>query len=60
MSATPQAAAATNPMPAPTWPVHITPDGAMRELADLRRRLEEAAKRLSAFTEDDLAIATST
>jgi polyhydroxyalkanoate synthase len=40
-------------------PIHITPQAAMSELADLRRKLAEGAKRLGAFTEDDLAIATT-
>ena len=40
-------------------PVHITPEAAMRELAELRRKLRHGAKRLGEFTEDDLAIATT-
>ena len=40
-------------------PIHITPQAAMSELAGLRRKLAEGAKRLGAFTEDDLAIATT-
>jgi polyhydroxyalkanoate synthase len=39
--------------------VHITPEAALRELADLRRKLAEGARRLGAFTEEDLAIATT-
>jgi polyhydroxyalkanoate synthase len=42
-----------------TLPVHITPQAALTELADLRRKLAEGAKRLAAFTEEDLAIATT-
>jgi polyhydroxyalkanoate synthase len=45
--------------PAAALPVHITPEAAMRELADLRRKLAQGAKRLGAFTEEDLAIATT-
>jgi polyhydroxyalkanoate synthase len=45
--------------PAPTLPVHITPEAAMRELAELRRKLAQGAKRLGQFTEEDLAIATT-
>ena len=44
---------------AATLPVHITPESAMRELASLREKLAQGAKRLGAFTEDDLAIATT-
>jgi polyhydroxyalkanoate synthase subunit PhaC len=40
-------------------PVHITPEAAMRELAQLRDKLAQGAKRLGAFTEEDLAIATT-
>ncbi len=42
-----------------TLPVHITADSALRELAGLRQKLAQGAKRLGEFTEDDLAIATS-
>jgi polyhydroxyalkanoate synthase len=45
--------------PVARLPVHITPEGALRELADLRRKLVEGARRLGAFTEEDLAIATT-
>jgi polyhydroxyalkanoate synthase len=45
--------------PAAMLPVHITPEAAMRELADLRRKLARGAKRLGEFTEEDLAIATT-
>ena len=45
--------------PAAALPVHITPEAAMRELADLRRKLAQGAKRLGEFTEEDLAIATT-
>jgi polyhydroxyalkanoate synthase len=45
--------------PVARLPVHITPEGALRELADLRRKLAEGARRLGAFTEEDLAIATT-
>ena len=44
---------------AATLPVHITPESAMRELASLREKLAQGAKRLGAFTEEDLAIATT-
>jgi len=40
-------------------PLRITPDAALRELADLQRKLAEGSKRLGAFTEEDLAIATT-
>ena len=42
-----------------TLPLRITPDAALRELADLQRKLAEGSKRLGAFTEEDLAIATT-
>src|SRR5258706_1626851 len=42
-----------------TSPLRITPDGALRELTDLQRKLAEGSKRLGAFTEEDLAIATT-
>jgi polyhydroxyalkanoate synthase subunit PhaC len=45
--------------PATALPVQITPEAAMRELADLRRKLAQGAKRLGEFTEEDLAIATT-
>jgi polyhydroxyalkanoate synthase len=45
--------------PAAALPVHITPESAMRELAGLREKLAQGAKRLGAFTEEDLAIATT-
>ena len=45
--------------PAAALPLHITPQAAMRELADLRRKLAQGAKRLGEFTEEDLAIATT-
>ena len=44
---------------AATLPVHITPEAAMRELAALREKLMQGAKRLGEFTEEDLAIATT-
>jgi polyhydroxyalkanoate synthase subunit PhaC len=44
---------------AATLPVHITPESALRELAGLREKLAQGAKRLGAFTEEDLAIATT-
>lgn len=40
-------------------PLNITPENAMRELNDLRAKLAQGAARLGAFTEDDLAIATT-
>jgi poly(3-hydroxyalkanoate) synthetase len=49
----------TGPKPSTALPVHIRPDAAMRELADLRRKLTRGAKRLGEFTEEDLAIATT-
>jgi polyhydroxyalkanoate synthase subunit PhaC len=55
MNATQEAGA----KPAARLPVHITPESAMRELAGLREKLAQGAKRLGAFTEDDLAIATT-
>jgi polyhydroxyalkanoate synthase len=54
VSATPKAGTA-----APRLPVHITPEGALRELADLQRKLAEGVRRLGEFTEEDLAIATT-
>src|SRR5579862_4058406 len=42
-----------------TLPLQITPDAAMRELADLNRKLLEGANRLGAYTDEDLAIATA-
>lgn len=45
--------------PAARLPVHITPEAAMRELGELRQKLAQGARRLGAFTEDDLAIATT-
>jgi polyhydroxyalkanoate synthase subunit PhaC len=53
------ASTGTSTKPAAALPVHITPEAAMRELADLRRKLARGAKRLGEFTEDDLAIATT-
>ena len=45
--------------PAATLPVHITAEAALRELAELRRKLAQGAKRLGEYTEEDLAIATA-
>ena len=45
--------------PSARLPVHITPEGAMRELAELRGKLAHGSKRLGEFTEEDLAIATT-
>ena len=45
--------------PAATLPVHITPESALRELAALRQKLAQGAKRLAEYTEEDLAIATA-
>jgi polyhydroxyalkanoate synthase len=42
-----------------TLPVHIPPEAAMRELAELRRKLAQGAKRLGEYKEEDLAIATA-
>ncbi len=42
-----------------TLPVRITPEAAMAELAALRSKLTQGARRLGEFTEEDLAIATT-
>lgn len=40
-------------------PIRITLDAALREVADIHGRLGRGAKRISALTEDELAIATA-
>jgi len=55
-AAAPTSAAAKS---AATLPFAITPDAMLRELAELRAKLANGAKRLGEFTEADLAIATT-
>jgi polyhydroxyalkanoate synthase len=40
-------------------PLQITPEGAMRELNDVREKIARGAEKLGQFSEDELAIATA-
>ncbi len=50
-----------NPAPgaATPLPIRITPEAALRELAEINARLGRGARRIAALTEDELAIATA-
>ena len=42
-----------------TLPIRITPEGVVREFDEIRQKIAQGVKRLTEYTEDDLAIATA-
>ncbi|MCB1896581.1 MAG: class III poly(R)-hydroxyalkanoic acid synthase subunit PhaC [Zoogloeaceae bacterium] len=42
-----------------TLPIRITPEGVVREFEEVRQKIAQGVKRLTEYTEDDLAIATA-
>ncbi|MBX3669178.1 MAG: class III poly(R)-hydroxyalkanoic acid synthase subunit PhaC [Rhodocyclaceae bacterium] len=40
-------------------PIRITPEGVLREFEDMRQKISQGVKRLTEYTDDDLAIATA-
>ncbi len=46
-------------VPTPVLPLRITPEAVVREYVDIRRKIAEGVKRLSEYTDEDLAIATA-